>query len=146
MPSRYRPQHKITLTICLGPLMRHTCGNQFYPRAKPPGLLLFGRPPPPLSFEPAIPFRQTTMNRRPRDTARTPNILGKPSRPPVIPFSECVLDRWLEMASPRRDILISFSDQRRVARDGSNMGKERNDVLPRVRYIQSIHYPSRMTK
>lgn len=33
LPSRYRPQHKITLTICLGPLMRHICGNQFYPRA-----------------------------------------------------------------------------------------------------------------
>lgn len=76
--------------------MRHTRGNQFYPRAQPPDIVIRAPSASTLFQAAATPFRQTAMNRL-WGAARTSNILGKPSS-----FPECVLDRRLEMVPPTR--------------------------------------------
>lgn len=131
LPSQYRPQHKITLTICLGPLMRHTCGNQFYPGILP-SVVVRHPPPLPLSYE-SPPFSRHRDESFPGQLISSESPLAlSPSRY-FFPRIVSSMDGW---KWPRCVILISFSDPCRVARvDGSNTMKELNDVLARVWYI-----------
>lgn len=98
LPSRYWPQHKITLTICLGPLMRHTCGNQFYPTGPPPVVVRR------FSFLPSLLNREPSPGDELFSRLLEADIIGKPFLSPfhpIIPFREHVLDSWPKMATQR---------------------------------------------